>query len=137
MSALLAGLPLAVPGATVNRLCGSGFQAYITAAEMMLTEQAQCVLAGGTESMSQAPHVVRGARWGLGLGKSGLEDTLMTGLFDTYPNLPMGMTAENLEAYSLLAKTIPSQSPMPQRWLRSLLVKKCPWRWLCLLCLQT
>jgi acetyl-CoA acyltransferase 2 len=99
---LRAGVPVAVPALTVNRLCGSGFQAYITAAELMLTGQAQVVLAGGTESMSQAPHVIRGARWGLSLGKGALEDTLTQGLFDTYPNLPMGMTAENLaEQYRL------------------------------------
>ncbi len=99
---LKAGVPMNVGALTLNRLCGSGFQAYISAAEMMLTEQANCVLAGGTESMSQAPHVVRGARWGIPLGKGGLEDTLMQGLFDTYPNIPMGITAENLaEQYQL------------------------------------
>ena len=99
---LRTGVPVNIGALTLNRLCGSGFQAYITAAEMMLTEQAHCILAGGTESMSQAPHIVRGARWGIPLGKSGLEDTLMQGLFDTYPNLPMGMTAENLaEQYKI------------------------------------
>lgn len=99
---LKAGVPVPVPSLVVQRLCGSGFQAYITAAEQMLTGQAQVVLAGGTESMSQAPHVIRGARWGLPLGKSGLEDSLTLGLFDTYANLPMGMTAENLaEQYKL------------------------------------
>lgn len=113
---LRAGLPVAVPALTVNRLCGSGFQAYINAAELMLTEQAQVVLAGGTESMSQAPHVVRGARWGLGLGKSGLEDTLMTGLFDTYPNIPMGMTAENLaEQYKLTQDEVDEFSVLSQK----------------------
>ncbi|MEW5740372.1 MAG: acetyl-CoA C-acetyltransferase [Myxococcota bacterium] len=99
---LKAGVPVPVPSLTVNRLCGSGFQAYVTAAELMLTGQAQVVLAGGTESMSQAPHVIRGARWGLPLGKSALEDTLTQGLFDTFANLPMGLTAENLaEQYKL------------------------------------
>lgn len=99
---LKAGVPVNVGALTVNRLCGSGFQAFINAAEMMLTEQASCVLAGGTESMSQAPHILRGARWGIPLGKSGLDDSLMQGLYDTYPELPMGMTAENLaQQYSL------------------------------------
>jgi acetyl-CoA acyltransferase 2 len=93
---LKAGVPVPVPALTLNRLCGSGFQAFITAAELMMTEQASVVLAGGTESMSQAPHVIRGARWGLPLGKGGLEDSLTQGLFDTYPNIPMGITAENL-----------------------------------------
>ena len=113
---LRAGLPVEVPALTVNRLCGSGFQAYLNAAELMLTEQAQVVLAGGTESMSQAPHVVRGARWGLGLGKSNLEDTLMTGLFDTYPNIPMGMTAENLaEQYKLTQDEVDEFSVLSQK----------------------
>src|SRR6185369_2887971 len=66
---LRAGVPVPAGALGVNRLCGSGFQAFVTAAELMLTEQASCVLAGGTESMSQAPHIIRGARWGLGLGK--------------------------------------------------------------------
>lgn len=113
---LRAGVPVNVGALTLNRLCGSGFQAYVTAAEMMLTDQAQCVLAGGTESMSQAPHVVRGARWGLPLGKSGLEDSLMVGLFDTYPNLPMGMTAENLaEQYKLTQDEVDTFSALSQQ----------------------
>jgi acetyl-CoA acyltransferase 2 len=99
---LRAGLGQAVPALTVNRLCGSGFQAFITAAELMLTGQARAVLAGAAESMSQAPHVVRGARWGLSLGKGQLEDQLWTGLVDTVAGMPMGLTAESLaEAYRL------------------------------------
>lgn len=93
---LRAGVPVPVPALVVNRLCGSGFQAFATAAEQMLTGQAQVVLAGGTESMSQAPHVIRGARWGLPLGKGALEDSLTQGLFDTWADIPMGLTAENL-----------------------------------------
>jgi acetyl-CoA acyltransferase 2 len=113
---LRSGLPVAVPALTVNRLCGSGFQAYLNAAELMLTEQAHVVLAGGTESMSQAPHVIRGARTGLGLGKSQLEDTLMTGLFDTYPNLPMGLTAENLAVqYALSQDQVDAFSVLSQQ----------------------
>ncbi len=113
---LMAGVPTEVGAMTLNRLCGSGFQAFITAAELMMTEQASCVLAGGTESMSQAPHVIRGARWGLPLGKGGLEDSLMTGLFDTYPNLPMGMTAENLaEQYELTQDEVDTFSALSQQ----------------------
>jgi len=113
---LKSGVPMNIGALTLNRLCGSGFQAYISAAEMMLTEQAQCVLAGGTESMSQAPHVIRGARWGLGLGKGGLEDTLMQGLFDTYPNVPMGITAENLaEQYKLSQDEVDTFSLLSQQ----------------------
>jgi len=99
---LRAGVPVAVGALGVNRLCGSGFQAFVTAAEMMLTEQAAVILAGGTESMSQAPHIIRGARWGLPLGKGGLEDALWSGLTDSYAGIPMGMTAENLaEQYKI------------------------------------
>ncbi|MET0403290.1 MAG: acetyl-CoA C-acetyltransferase [Cystobacter sp.] len=96
---LKAGVPVAVPALGVNRLCGSGFQAFVTAAELMLTGQAECVLAGGTESMSQAPHVIRGARFGipLGMGKgSGMEDMLWSALTDSYTGQPMAMTAEQL-----------------------------------------
>lgn len=99
---LRAGLPEAVPALTVNRLCGSGFQSLINGAEQLMTGQAELVLAGGTESMSQAPHVVRGARWGLPLGKGDLEDSLWTALTDSYTGQPMAITAETLaERYSL------------------------------------
>jgi acetyl-CoA acyltransferase 2 len=93
---LRAGVPIPVPALGVNRLCGSGFQALVSAAELMLTDQAQVVLAGGTESMSQAPHVIRGARWGIPLGKGQLEDSLWTALTDSYSGTPMAITAENL-----------------------------------------
>ncbi len=78
---LKAGLPIEVPAVTVNRLCGSGFEAITQGAQLILLGEAQVVLAGGTESMSQAPHVVRGARWGLRLGPSApLEDLLWEAL---------------------------------------------------------
>src|SRR5262249_51347585 len=67
---LKAGLPQAVPALTVNRLCGSGFQAIVDAALEMLAGHSECALVGGTESMSQAPHVARGLRFGVALGKS-------------------------------------------------------------------
>ena len=94
---LRAGLPLEVPAVTVNRLCGSGFEAVIQAAHRILLGEANLVLAGGTESMSQAPYVLRGARWGTRLGQPpALEDSLWDSLLDTYCDLPMGDTAENL-----------------------------------------
>jgi acetyl-CoA acyltransferase 2 len=99
---LKSGVPVSAGALAVNRLCGSGFEAFVTAAHLMMAGEAEVVLAGGTESMSQAPFVIRGARSGLGLGKGELEDTLTQGLFDTYPNIPMGITAENLaEQYHL------------------------------------
>jgi acetyl-CoA acetyltransferase family protein len=92
--ALKAGLPIETPALTVNRLCGSGMQSLVNAAQMIQLGEANMVLAGGMESMSQAPHVVRGARWGLGLGEGKLEDALMVALLDTYCGLYMANTAE-------------------------------------------
>jgi acetyl-CoA acetyltransferase family protein len=94
---LRCGVPVPASALTLNRLCGSGFQAVVSAAEQILLHQAEAVLCGGTESMSQAPHVIRGARWGLALGKAGpIGDTLWDALTDTYTGLPMALTAENL-----------------------------------------
>lgn len=94
---LRAGLPVETPAVTVNRLCGSGFEAVAQAAQQIVLGQSQVVLAGGTESMSQAPHVVRGARWGLRLGPAApLEDTLWEALRDPSCGLSMAETAENL-----------------------------------------
>jgi acetyl-CoA acyltransferase 2 len=94
---LKVGTPEGVPALGVNRLCGSGFQAVITAAEQILTGQAQVVLCGGTESMSQAPHVTWGMREGARLGQPPkMLDLLWECLTDSYTGLPMAMTAENL-----------------------------------------
>jgi len=94
---LKAGLAVTTPALTVNRLCGSGFQALVTAAQEIRTGEAEACLVGGTESMSLAPHVVRGARWGLAFGKSPpFEDLLWTTLTDTYAGCSMGETAENV-----------------------------------------
>src|SRR5438045_1264031 len=94
--ALKAGLPNEVPALTVNRLCGSGIQSIISAAQLIELNEATVVLAGGIESMSQAPHVIRGARWGLKLGQAHLEDSLMVALLDTYCGCYMAATAETL-----------------------------------------
>jgi acetyl-CoA acyltransferase 2 len=101
--ALRAGLPIETPAVTVNRLCGSGFEAVIQGAQQILLGESRVVLAGGTESMSQAPHVVRGARWGLRLGPAApLEDTLWEALRDSECGLSMAETAENLaERYGI------------------------------------
>jgi acetyl-CoA acetyltransferase len=91
---LRAGLPIETPALTVNRLCGSGMQAIVSAAQMIETEEAKVVLAGGMESMSQAPFVIRG-RDGFTLAPGGkLEDSLMVALLDTYCGLYMANTAE-------------------------------------------
>src|SRR5204862_6606664 len=84
------------PAVTVNRLCGSGIEAIAQAAQRLLLGEANMVLAGGMENMTQAPFVIRGARTGLKLGGGTLEDSLMAGLTDTYCGLPMALTAEKL-----------------------------------------
>ena len=94
--ALKAGVPFERPALTVNRLCGSGIQAIVSGAQMIQLGEAATALVGGMESMSQAPHVVRGARSGFALGQGKLEDSLMVALLDTYCNTPMAGTAENL-----------------------------------------
>jgi acetyl-CoA acetyltransferase family protein len=94
---LRAGLPINVPALNVNRLCGSGLQAILSAAQSLALGSATYALAGGTENMSQAPHVVRGARKGFHLGQNvAFEDSLWTALTDSYGNTPMAITAENL-----------------------------------------
>ncbi|MBE7485841.1 MAG: acetyl-CoA C-acetyltransferase [Polyangiaceae bacterium] len=94
---LKAGLPIETPGLTVNRLCGSGFQAVVNAAEQILLGEAKCVLAGGSENMSQAPHVMWGLRDGAKFGKPPkLVDSLWEALTDSYCQTPMAVTAENL-----------------------------------------
>src|SRR5881227_3084606 len=92
---LKAGLPIEVPALTVNRLCGSGIQAAVNGAQMIRLGEADVVLTGGMESMSQAPHVIRGLRSGLRLGQGQLEDTLWSALLDTHCGCTMAGTAEN------------------------------------------
>src|SRR5688500_576607 len=94
--ALKAGVPFDRPALTVNRLCGSGIQSIVSGAHMIQLGEADTALVGGIESMSQAPHVLRGARSGFALGEGKLEDSLMVALLDTYCNTPMAGTAENL-----------------------------------------
>ena len=93
---LKAGLKVETPAVTVNRLCGSGIEAVAQAAQRLLLGEAQMVLAGGMENMTQAPFVIRGARTGLKLGGGTLEDSLFAGLTDSYCGLPMALTAEKL-----------------------------------------
>ena len=100
--ALKAGVPVDVPALTVNRLCGSGIQAAVSGAQLIQLGEAHLVLTGGVESMSQAPHVIRGLRTGLKLGQGKLEDYLWEALLDPYCGCTMAMTAENCAAkYSI------------------------------------
>lgn len=97
--ALRSGCRIETPALTVNRLCGSGFQAVVSGALEIITGEADFCLVGGAESMSQAPHAVRGIRWGVPLGRApALEDTLMEGLTDSYACASMADTAEELAA---------------------------------------
>lgn len=99
---LKVGVPLSTPALTLNRLCGSGFEAIADGVRRIRLGEASVVLVGGTENMTQAPFTLRKARFGYRMGHGDLEDTLIAGLFDTYANLPMALTAERLaEKYSL------------------------------------
>lgn len=100
---LKAGCSIESAALTVNRLCGSGFQAVVSGAQEILLGDADVCLVGGADSMSQAPHAVRGLRWGLPLGKHPpLEDTLTEGLRDAFAQVSMGETAERLgERYKI------------------------------------
>ena len=119
--ALKAGVPVDVPALTVNRLCGSGIQAAVSGAQMIQLGEADLVLTGGIESMSQAPHVIRGLRDGLKLGQGKLEDSLWEALLDPYCGCTMALTAENCAAkYRSRAtrrtatRCAASSSPMPR-----------------------
>ncbi len=93
---LKSGVPITSPALTLNRLCGSGMESVVQAAKKIMLGEANAVLAGGVESMSNAPYVVRNARFGVKYGNTEFEDSLAQGLTDVYVELPMGMTAENL-----------------------------------------
>lgn len=104
---LKAGTPINIPALTINRLCGTGIESILTAARYILIGEAKVVLAGGTENMSQVPHVIRGMRWGSPLGSPVIEDWLWDGLYDTYGDCTMAQTAENLAIkYSLTREEV-------------------------------
>ena len=99
---LRVGLPIDRPALTVNRLCGSGFEAIAQGAMSVLLGESKACLVGGTESMSQIPFILRKARFGYRLGNSEVEDYLQTSLTDAYTKLPMAMTAERVgEKYKI------------------------------------
>jgi len=114
---LRAGVPLETPALIVNRLCGSGFEAVVQGAFQIGSGQAEAVLVGGTESMSQAPYVLRGSRFGVPLGKTpGMEDSLWNALTDTQAKMPMAMTAEKLaEQYRITQEEVDEFSALSQR----------------------
>lgn len=92
-----AGLPTAVPGMTINKVCGSGLKAVMLAANAVIAGDADIVVAGGQENMSAAPHVLPGSRDGFRMGDAKLVDTMIVdGLWDVYNQYHMGVTAENV-----------------------------------------
>ncbi len=96
-ASLKGGLANEVPALTVNRICGSGIQSIVSAGQMILSGDAEVVVAGGMENMSQAPHIIRGARDGFRLGGAPkVEDYLFESLMDPYCGFFMAQTAENL-----------------------------------------
>lgn len=101
--ALHCGMPHKVPCLTINRLCGSGFQAAVTGSQEICLREAEIVLSAGSENMSMSPYIVRNIRFGTKLGVDvQMEDALWATLQDTYVNLPMAITAENLaEKYKI------------------------------------
>ncbi|AIO40262.1 acetyl-CoA C-acetyltransferase [Burkholderia sp. AU19243] len=96
-SLIKAGLPNAVPGMTINKVCGSGLKAVMLAANAIIAGDAEIVIAGGQENMSAAPHVLPGSRDGFRMGDAKLVDTMIVdGLWDVYNQYHMGITAENV-----------------------------------------
>ena len=113
---LRVGVPIDRPALTVNRLCGSGFEAIAQAAQQILLGDAKCCLVGGTESMSQIPFVLRKARFGYRLGNGELEDYLQASLTDSYTKMPMAMTAERVgEKYNITRNDVDEYSFLTQQ----------------------
>ncbi|WP_270182572.1 acetyl-CoA C-acetyltransferase [Alkalihalobacillus sp. CinArs1] len=100
--ALKSGVPISSPALTVNRLCGSGLQAVISAAQSIMMGEGKTALAGGADNMSLSPHVLRGSRFGTKLGAPKVDDMLWATLTDEYTGFGMGVTGENLaEKYGI------------------------------------
>lgn len=98
-SAIIAGIPVEVPSFSVNKVCGSGLKAIILGAQAIMLGDADAVLAGGTESMSNTPYALKKARWGAKMGNDELVDLMIhDGLWDIFNNYHMGITAENIAA---------------------------------------
>jgi acetyl-CoA acetyltransferase family protein len=113
---LRVGAPVASGAFIVNRLCGSGFQSWVSAAQMIQSGESQAILAGGVEQMSQVPYVLRGVRFGgIRMGNSELEDSLTAALTDAYAGIPMAITAENLgEKYGITREEVDRYSILSQ-----------------------
>jgi acetyl-CoA C-acetyltransferase len=99
-----AGIPKEVPAYTVNRLCGTGVQAIVSAAQAIQTGEAEVAVAGGAESMSRGPYWLPAARWGARMGEAELIDPVMGALTDPFESILMGVTAENLAARGSISR---------------------------------
>jgi acetyl-CoA C-acetyltransferase len=96
-SVIKSGLPQAVPGMTINKVCGSGLKAVMLGAQAIRDGDSEIIIAGGQENMSASPHVLMGSRDGARMGDTKLVDTMINdGLFDVYNKYHMGITAENV-----------------------------------------
>src|SRR5436190_2513020 len=105
-AALKAGVPVEVPGETVNRVCGSGLQAVVHAVEAIRVGYVDTMVAGGTESMSNAPYLLKGARWGYRMGNAEVVDSMLhEGLTCAIASCHMGMTAEEVATRSTISRT--------------------------------
>jgi len=102
--AVEAGVPVGIPALTVNRLCGSGMQAIVSAAQMIMLGDVATALAGGAECMSRAGHLLTSARWGQKMGETMATDMLLGALTDPFGNGHMGITAENVAASHGIAR---------------------------------
>jgi acetyl-CoA C-acetyltransferase len=96
VAAVNAGLPIEAPALTLNRMCGSGLQAIISAAQLLQLGEASVAVGGGTENMSQSPHVLKGTRWGTKMGNLTGIDALVATLSDPFEGIHMGVTGENV-----------------------------------------
>ncbi len=102
--ALKAEIPYPVPALTLNRLCGSGVEAIVSAARLMMTGEASITVAGGAESMTNVPYHDHGVRWGRKMGDNPVEDALTVGLQDALGGYHMGITAENVAARHCISR---------------------------------
>jgi acetyl-CoA C-acetyltransferase len=106
VAAMEGGIPKEVPAMTVNRLCGSGLQAIVSAAQSILLDDAEIAVAGGAESMSRSPHLLKNGRTGQRMGDAVLVDYMLGALSDPFGNGHMGVTAENIaERYGIPRET--------------------------------
>ncbi|EDL82882.1 acetyl-Coenzyme A acyltransferase 2 (mitochondrial 3-oxoacyl-Coenzyme A thiolase), isoform CRA_h [Rattus norvegicus] len=127
---LRVGVPTETGALTLNRLCGSGFQSIVSGCQEICSKDAEVVLCGGTESMSQSPYSVRNVRFGTKFGLDlKLEDTLWAGLTDQHVKLPMGMTAENLAAKYNISREDCDRYALQsqQRWKAGVEVENTQW----------